>query len=536
MPRLWEGPRRVWLALLVGLGLGQAGLGMAMAWAMLQLQDAAHAAGIRWAILTMVLVAFSVGALRVHERVVAEKLGQHYVREVRRELIRSALTPGDSSSLGVTVARTTNDLTSVRNWIAQGVAPMVVAAPLLVGVLTAFAVLDWRITIAALVPLAVLVAGFVLWAGDAYAKSRALRKTRGAMASRIAETVTASEAIIAAGGAHRELRNIDEVSGRIVERAVARAETLGLLRATGVVAATLMTLVVAATGTLVELKAGVIVAAMAIAGIAAAPLMDMGRVVEFRQSFLAARAVLEPTLANARERRAQARDHRSRAAELIVRDVEAPVYLHLPGAVSTPVLADYGQRFILDGERNAVDEVIARIAGTALPYEDRTDYIRVGERNLSELPARDRRRHVGVARGGASFERGSLWRAARYRRPDLRAHRAHEVLDAVGLTAESLPDGHGTMLRRGGGALSVDQRARLSLARALHGDPMLVVVDRLEGDLEADGIRVMIDLLRKHHGVVLLAGCPATADALNAVPLPVMSGSHAVRATEPLYA
>lgn len=525
LPPLLQGPRKPWLATLVALGIGQAALGALTAWAMIELQSANGTATIRWAIILMVMIALGVGALRVHERVVAERIGQHYVKQIRHELVRSALTPGDSSSLGITVARTTNDLSAVRNWVAQGVSPLVVAAPLITGILCALAFIDWRVAAAATLPLAVLVTGFLAWAPSAYAASRSLRKTRGAMASRIAETVTAAPSIVEAGGSHREIRNVDAVSSKLSERAVGRAEVLGFLRATGVVAATLMTLCVAAVGTLADISAGAIVAAMALAGIASTALMDLGRVVEFRQSFLAARAVLGPALASAEQRRRAEVEHRERSANLVLDGVNADFYAHLPGALEAPLFGRRGEVYCLTGDRSRVEHVLNRITGLSMPAGGDTDYVRISGDNISALTPRERRRFVGIARAGTVFERGTVWRAVRYRQPELAEIEAKRALDAAGLTAHSLPDGYDTTLRRGGEQLSVDQRARLALARAMHGTPPLLVIDRLEHDLEESGAEMLSRALRDYPGVAIIAGCPSTALAVHAVPIPVDSAA-----------
>lgn len=519
--RLWHGERRKWFATLVALGIGQAALSMIMAWAMIMLNSASGATSIVLSLVTMALVALGIGALRVNERVVAERLGQDYVHDIRRELVRSVLTPGDSSSLGITVARTTNDLSSVRNWISQGIAPLVVAVPLLSGVLIAFAILDWRLAIGAAIPLVVLGVGVALWTRDAYAKSRALRRTRGAMASRIAETTLAAESVVSAGGAHRELKNIDTIAKRLIDRAVTRAETLGLLRATGLVAGTLMTMVVAALGIILEMPPEKVVAALAVAGIATTPIMDMGRIVEFRQSYLAACAVLIPSLEDARARRSQAQEHRERAVPHIEATSSHHVYLDISDHLFSPLDLAPRDRVVFTGDQRAVADMLMRTQGLLLPSTSSSDVVAIGDKNLVALHARERRAYIGHAQSGMTFERGTVLRAIRYRNPALDKQLAVDLFNRVGL--DELEDGPQTFLRRGGEALTPNQRARLSLARALYGEPPLLIIQGLEADLDDNGRELLCKTVQQYPGVVILVNCPYTESELETRSVPVMS-------------
>lgn len=523
LPPLLRGRRRGWLALLVLLGLGQAALGALSAWALVKLQAAPTGASelLLRSLGVLVLAALAIGALVVHERVVSEKLGQDYVHQLRLTLLGDALTPGHSTSLGVTVARTTNDLSGVRNWVSQGIAPLTVAVPLIGGTLVTLTVLHPVLALAMAVPLLVLGACLLVWARTALIKTRQMRRTRGRMASRIADTVTASDVILASGGGKRELKGIREASGKVVSIAVDRAETIGTIRAGGTVAATLTTLLVAASGTYLGLAPGVTMAAMAVAGIASTPVLGIGRIVEYRQTYRSARMVLGPALAAAEQRRARAKARRRISARVDAPEgTDAMVHLELPGltADGDPVRGAHGDRVrLVSDDPQAPHAFIRRIFELAPgPEDDRPDSLWIDGENLRAAPFRRSRMMMGLASAGTVFEQGTVARALHYRRPDLDAALDQQMLDLVGLDIDALPRGARTKLRRGGEPLNRSDRARLALARALYGTPPVLFIDGLEGDLDDAGRRMLERVLRDYEGLVVMVGSDGLAARLGA--------------------
>lgn len=80
---------------------------------------------------------------------------------------------------------------------------------------------------------------------------------------------------------------------------------------------------------------------------------------------------------------------------------------------------------------------------------------------------------------------------------DLRARRDRAaVLTGLDQVVATLPDGWGTDLGRGGAGLSVGQRQRVALTRALLSDAPLVVLDEPTAHLDAAGERVVLDTVR----------------------------------------
>jgi len=505
LPPLLSGSRGRWFTGLVLAGLVQA----AAAAATVLVVRRGLGQGTRTAELTtllaLALIAVGVGWTRSRERVLAERLGQDYAQEIRLRLVRAALDGNRKASLGTTLTRASNDLSAVRNWVAQGTSPIAVGIPLLVGCTLVLAAIDPLLALGVLAPLGML-AVVLLWGSHAaYERSRRVRRERGRLAGHLADTLMATVAIRSAGGSDRELKRVEGRSGKVVQAAVDRARVLGRIRGAAAAATGIATATMIACSMVAGLSVSNLVAAMTVVGLLSGPVQDLGRVVEYRQTFRAARTALAPALPDGAPTAVTmsvpptvpADDHEGLAVQGVRVGGSAGVLPALHGHA--------GDRIVVrcrDRARTAA--ALAALTGLDRPAAGQ---VRVRGRDILTRPARERRRLLGYAAQGMRLERTTIRRAVRYRHPDTADEVAEDLLARVGLreSVAALPRGADTELRQGGEPLTTPDRARLLLARAVLGDPPLLVLDHLDAELDSDGRAMLRDLLGEFQGIVVLA-------------------------------
>ncbi|MBP2372152.1 ABC transporter ATP-binding protein [Paeniglutamicibacter psychrophenolicus] len=518
LPKLVTGKRRGLFLALLALATGCGALGVAIALLVGALVTGAAVLPLATGIGALILL---LGAGRYSERVLAEKLGQHYVAQLRLSLISHSLLAPKVPSVGITVARASNDLSSVRNWVAQGIAPLLAGIPLVLISMAGLFALHPALALALGVPVLVLAGVLLLLARPAYERARTLRRHRGNLAARIADTVAASSAVVAAGGVSRELSRVEASGNRVVDAAVARARLAAVLRACSLGMPLLATAVVVLVSRTAALGPGHIATALTLLGLCAAPVGEWGRIVEYRQNYRAASRIIAPLLAEEGTLSAdpRLRPGATRAAAEIQASRISGVWLRgveLDGRPVPELDAKPGDRIRMVGaDARARGELFgmlatARTAGGPILGDLGEDAAGRGAGYVvaGVVPAavaeKKRRRLIGAAFASMVPERGTVLRALRYRRPEASPAKALALAARLGLDAASLEHGETTLLRRGGMPLDAAQRAGLMVARAMLGSPELLLLNEIDSHLDAAARRELEAMLQSYRGVVIV--------------------------------
>ena len=168
--------------------------------------------------------------------------------------------------------------------------------------------------------------------------------------------------------------------------------------------------------------------------------------------------------------------------------------------------ANGGQLIAVTGGNGAGKTTLLQTLAGA--WQPGSGTISLGGRNLHDWPGPDRGRHVGYVPQDVELLPATVGEnIARLGEADsdaiiaaARAAEAHETILA-------LPDSYDTRVGPGGTHLSAGQRQMIGLARALYGDPVLLLLDEPTANLDAAAAPGLVNALRQaaERGAIILA-------------------------------
>ncbi len=516
LPRLLGGGRRKLWARLVGNGLMQALAAIATTLLVRHLFDhglttprpalppmlAQIGAG-------LVAVALFQAWLRLQERTDAERLGQDYAYRVRLTIFDrlSTLAPRalQRRRRGSLLLRFTGDLTALRQWVSLGLARLCVAGVTAAGALFALGWLNPTLGLAVSLILAGGAAAVLAVAKPLRAAVRESRRRQSLLAANVNEKIAAMTVVQLCNQTERERRHVARQGRRLREAMVARARIGGRLRAITEATGGLAVAVVVALGALEvadgQATPGTVAGAMTIVGLLLPALRDLGRIYEYGYGFRVAseriRGFLElPSLVG---ERADASDLTAVQGRLDFRNASVAGVLE-----EVNVTAPAGSVIAIVGPNGAGKSTLLALAARLLDPD--CGAVLLDGQELSQYRLSSVRRAIGMVSAELPLLKGTIAKNLSYRWPEAPADELERVCALCGvdeLLAEQ-PEGAQSRLLEDGKNLSLGQRQRIALARALLGDPALLLLDEIEAHLDVQASAVIDRILSRYRGTVLM--------------------------------
>lgn len=189
-----------------------------------------------------------------------------------------------------------------------------------------------------------------------------------------------------------------------------------------------------------------------------------------------------------------------------------------PAVIDASVTIPAGQLVAIVGTTGAGKSTLARlllglyVADSGRCFVDGTD--------VTAYEAESWRRAIGIVTQAPGVLRGTIWSNIALLDPDRELESVHRAAQIACLheDIEAMPMGYLTQVAESGRSLSGGQQQRLALARALCGEPRLLVLDEATSQLDpATERRVLENLRRIDATVVLITHRPSVMQAADRV-------------------
>ncbi len=447
--------------------------------------------------------------MRYLERIDAERLGQAYIHEVRLKVFdrmsRFAPRALNDRSTGSSMLRFVGDLSAIRRWVSLGLAHIVVSLIVTTISLSVLAALDPYLALSSIV---ILTLGLIfnLRMGPYINKViTEARRRRGNLAGNINEKIRSYIVIQAFNQRKRERRRFKKQSQNLSTAMVERATASAAMRVINEGATALSMGAILVFGSITVFHnlstAGHVVAAMAVVGFLSNAFRDLGRVHEYLQAYWVSKKKIIQFMDTKplRGRSSKLPDLKITKGAIELQNVCLDGVLEnisgvIRGGSCLAVIGDNG------AGKSTLLQVIARLVDpdSGKVFIDGQDIRRC---NLGSV-----RDAIGIVSADLPLLKGSFRYNLTYRKPKATTDELEKVLGLCRIDdlLNQLPGRMDFRVNEGGKNLSLGQRHRIALARAILGQPDILIVDEIDANLDQQAIKALEDVLNDFPGTVLI--------------------------------
>ena len=447
--------------------------------------------------------------LRYIERIDAERLGQAYIHEVRLKVfdLMSRFAPRALSnrSTGSSMLRFVGDLSAIRRWVSLGLAHVVVSSIVTILSISILALLDPYLAISAMVILTMGLAWNLRMGPYINKVMTEARRRRGNLAGNINEKIRSYTVIQAFNQRKRERRRFKKHSQRLSDAMIERAGASAAMRIINEGATALSMGAILILGALEVFRnlttSGNVVAAMAVVGFLSNAFRDLGRTHEYLQDYRVSKKKIIEFMETKplRGRSSKLPDLKVNKGEIELQKV----HLHNVLEDISGIIAG-GSHLAIIGDNGAGKSTLLQVIARLVDPDG--GKVLIDGQDIRRCSLSSVRDAIGIVSPDLPLLKGSIYYNLTYRKPDASTDERERVLKLCKIDnlLEQLSGDMDFRVNEGGENLSLGQRHRLALARAILGQPDILIVDEIDANLDQQAVKVLEDVLQAFPGTVLM--------------------------------
>ncbi|GGK78247.1 ATP-binding cassette domain-containing protein [Amphritea balenae] len=505
LPRILAERRWQQLLLLAGTGILQSLCLIALIdWARdIAMGDVALINSGQWLVGFLAIMLLAAG--RYIERFYAEIMAQRYIYSLRQTVFDHAQQLStedlDLPGKGGTLLRLTGDMTAIRNWIVQGMAPLIVLGLWLLVSLIALLQLHYLLAVSLLVPLLMGVVGNYLMGRRLFVQSEKLRRHRGVMIRNVTEKLRHLKLIRVFNQRGKESRLFARQSGLLVQSQIRRARISAIMRAMNEAVLLLVMLSLISTGLYLQQQNALSGELMAVLMTAGIYLLGQLRRLTRLYEYWTLQKVASKKLNQFLSRGGQPDGSRRRNNRIF--SLELKRVRCIGRFSSQSYLIESHSRVLLGGSPGSGKSTLLSVIAGLTTFEQ--GKILLSGRNINRYRNSFLSQQIALVSADLPLLRGSLKKNLFYGARKIDKEYNDFVMELCRLTSkEELPLGLRTRIAEDGANLSAGLKYRVMLARALLRQPALILLDddvALQSPLIQD---VIVDLSGFFGGAMII--------------------------------
>jgi subfamily B ATP-binding cassette protein MsbA len=447
------------------------------------------------------------GVLVYFQRTVSETIGQRIIFELRLDLFRHlqslSMRYFRGASTGRLMLRLMGDINAVLDMITDGFLRALMDSVTILAVVVCIFIVNWKLSLIALTTMPFYAWAFLEMNPKLRESGRLARRERSDLSGNLQEKIAGAAIVKAFVQERAESERVEQQTGRLRDRLIEKARWGGRLTAVANVTVALAAALVLWLGghEVLEhhLTKGGLMAFYALNAMLFPPLR---RLAKTNETYQAARVSLDRILDFFDDTAPMVES--TEGIPLTVRHGEVTFerlsFSYLPGI---PVLREIdlhvrgGETVALVGHNGAgKTTLVQHLLRFLAPDSGR---VLVDGQDLQGASLASLRRSIGVVTQETILFSGSIADNIRYGRPDATLE---EVVEAARVANASefiaaLPDGFGTDVGERGQRLSGGQLQRIALARAVLGNPPILVLDEATSAVDAESEALIQEALAR---------------------------------------